>query len=125
MRPHLEHCAQFWSPEHKEDRELLERVQRRALKMIRGLQHLPCGDRLRELCLFGLEKRKLLGDLIETYQDLQGPTGKLLLCESLLRFEKTSEIPNPLPPHPPVPHLHASHNGHSCSIALPAAPFPR
>ena len=59
VRHYLLYCVQLWSPQHEKNMELFEQVQKMATKMTTGLEHLLNEDRLRELGLFNLEKRRL------------------------------------------------------------------
>jgi len=64
VRPHPEYCNQAWGSQHRKEEKLLEEVQRRSMRMIEGLEHF-CKDRLKELGLFSLEKRRLQEDLVD------------------------------------------------------------
>ncbi|GAB0204198.1 hypothetical protein GRJ2_002885400 [Grus japonensis] len=71
VRSHVEYCVRFWSllqrKKKKRDVDRLERVQKRATRMIKGLGSLPYEERLRELGLFSRDKRRLRYDLITMF----------------------------------------------------------
>ena len=68
VRPHLKYCSQIWSPHLMKDIKLIERVQRRATKLVQGIEHLSYDERLQYVGLTRLGNRRKRSDLIETYK---------------------------------------------------------
>jgi len=72
VRPHLEYCVQLWCPYLARDVDTLEKVQRRATKLVSELAGLPYESRLKALGIYSLFCWRERGDLIETYKLLNG-----------------------------------------------------
>ena len=72
VRPHLEYCIQPWSPYLRKDIDMVEKIQRRAIKLIPGLRDFRCEERLKECGLTTLETRRLRGDQIEVFKIING-----------------------------------------------------
>ena len=72
VRPHLEYCVQVWSPYLQRDKDVIEKVQRRATKIVPELRNLSYEERLVQLKLTTLENRRVRGDLIEVFKFVKG-----------------------------------------------------
>ena len=70
VRPHLEYAVQSWSPWTETDKDLLESVQQRAVRMVSGLRSEDYQGRLEEVGLTTLEARRERGDMIEVWKIL-------------------------------------------------------
>ena len=68
VRPHLEYGNIIWSPKYRKDIDRIERVQRRATRMVEELRQLPYEERLRRMELPSLVYRRYRGDMIEVYK---------------------------------------------------------
>jgi len=75
VRPHLEFSTQAWSPWTAADKNVLERVQQRAVKMVSGLQSKVYEDRLKELGLQTLEERRHQADMVMVHKIMHGVGG--------------------------------------------------
>ena len=72
VRPHLDYASNIWNPYLLEDMHTIEKLQRRATKLIPSLKQCIYQERLSALNLPSLQYRRLRMDLIMTYKILQG-----------------------------------------------------
>ena len=72
--PHLEFAVQAWTPWCQEEKELLENVQKRAVRMIAGLKSEDYGEQLKKLGLVSLEERRHRADMALVHSMMHGKT---------------------------------------------------
>ena len=90
VRPHLEYCVQIWNPYLKRDIACLEKIERRARKLLHGFNKMSYEQRLEVLGLYSLQQRRLRGDLIETYKILTGK--EKIKSDQLFQKATTTEL---------------------------------
>ena len=95
VRSHLDYCCPVWAPYKKGDIEALEKVQKRATKILPSLRHLTYADRLRACKLTTLHYRQIRGDMIETYKIVTGKYDKDItpnLIQSNIRITRGNDL---------------------------------
>ena len=100
VRPHLEYGQQALHPYLAKDTECLEKVQRRATKLVQCLEHLPYEQRLKELGLYSLYDRRVRADMLTVYKIIHGDID--IKMDGILQFDK-----------------HTDTRGHNFKLAMP------
>lgn len=108
VRPHLEYCAQAWSPWTALDIDRIESVQERALRMVPGLANLTYKEKLKELNLQSLEERRIRGDVIQAWKVItleKNHSGLFSLSGESQQMNNTRFMSDPLNIGKPRAHL--------------------
>jgi len=72
VRSHLDYCSSVWAPYKKGDIEALEKVQKKATKILPAMKRLPYSERLKACQIPTLHYRHFRGDMIKTYKIING-----------------------------------------------------
>ncbi|TRZ24754.1 hypothetical protein HGM15179_002456 [Zosterops borbonicus] len=94
VRLHLKSCVQFWTPQFRNNIEGLERVQRRAMELVKGLEHKCCEEQLRSWGYLAWRKKEAQGrSLIPLYNCLKGGCSQVVRHWNKLS-KKVAESPS-------------------------------
>ena len=114
VRPHTEYAVQVWNPWLKRDKKALERPQRLATKLVKGLKNKTYPERLKILGLYSSQYRRLRGDLILTYHILHQPNHP---CRSMLTLSRNDQLRgHPLKLITPKSRLDCRHNSFAVRV---------
>ena len=72
VRPILEYCCTTWAPHFIKDHKEIEKVQKRATKLVKSISHLPYGERLKKLSLTTLYYRRQRADVLQVFRIIKG-----------------------------------------------------
>ena len=72
VRPILEYCCTTWAPYFIKDHKEIEKVQKRATKLVKSISHLPYGERLKKLSLTTLYYRRQRADVLQVFRIIKG-----------------------------------------------------